>query len=82
MKNTVSLKRNLSSLESPMKNAFCFTLKALFVLKILNIIFSPDSFDHVGKRLSGKAKVNFKIYDVIYCETNNCSTQVDQYLNK
>ena len=43
-----------------MKNDFCFMLKALFVLKMFNFTF----FNHVGKRLDKKAKVNLKIYDV------------------
>ena len=46
-----------------MKNAFYFTLTVIFVLKIFN--FCPDLFGHVAKRLDKKAKVNFKIYDVI-----------------
>ena len=41
-----------------MKNAFYFTLNALFVLETIN--FCPDFFGHVGKRLDKKAKVNFK----------------------
>ena len=63
-----------------MKNAFYFILKALFTLKILN--FCPDFFGHVGKQLDEKAKVNFKIYDVINCETNNYNTHIAQYLIK
>ena len=39
-----------------MDNAFYFILKALFVLKILK--FCSDFFDHVGKWLDNKAKVN------------------------
>ena len=46
------------------KNAFYFTLKALFVLKIF--IFLSQLFGHVEKR---KDKVNFKIYDVTAYET-------------
>ena len=63
-----------------MKNAFYFTLKALFALKILD--FCSDFFGHVGKRLDEKAKVNFKIYDVINYETNNCNAHIAQYLIK
>ena len=37
-----------------MKNVFCFTLKALFVLKILK--FRRDLFGHVGKWLDKKAQ--------------------------
>ena len=43
--------------ESPlkgMKNAFYFTLKALFVLKIFK--FFPDFLGRVGKRLDEKVK--------------------------
>ena len=42
-----------------MKNAFYFTLKALFVLEISK--FLVWHFGHVGKRLDKKAMVNFKI---------------------
>ena len=46
-----------------MKNAFYFTLKALFVLKIFK--FLPWLYGgHVEKRLDQKEKVDFKIYDV------------------
>ena len=41
---------------------FYFTLKTLFILKYL--ISCPDFYDHVGKRIDKKAKVNFKIYDI------------------
>ena len=41
-----------------MKNAFYFTLKALFVLKIFK--FLSSSFGHVEKWLDQKDKVNFK----------------------
>ena len=34
------------------------------------------------KRLDLKDKVNFRIYDVIICLTNNCNTQIAQYLMK
>ena len=47
-----------------MKNAFYFMVKALFVPKI----------GHVEKRLSKKAKVNFKIHDVTDWITNNYNT--------
>ena len=46
-----------------MKNAFYLILKGLFGLRYLNSC--PEIFDHVGKQLGGKAKVNFKIFDVI-----------------
>ena len=43
-----------------MKNAFYFTLKALFVLKISK--FMSGLFGYVEERLDKKDKVNFKIY--------------------
>ena len=61
-----------------MKNAFYFTLKAPFVLKIFK--FLSWLFGHVGKRLDQKDKVNFKIFDVTTCLTNNCNTHINQYL--
>ena len=63
-----------------MKNAFYFTLKALFVLKIFK--FLPWLFCLVEKQLDWKDKNNFKIYDVTIWETNNCGTCIAQYLNK
>ena len=51
-----------------MKNAFYFTLKALFVLKIFQ--FLSWLFGHVRKRLDKKDYVNFKIYDVTTWLTN------------
>ena len=54
------------------KNAFYFSLKALFVIKIFKLL--SWLFGHVEKRLDEKDKVNFKIYDVITWETNNCTT--------
>ena len=41
-----------------MKNAFCFMLKAPFVLGIFT--FLSWLFSHVGKQLDKKAKVNSK----------------------
>ena len=63
-----------------MKNAFYFTLKALFVLKLF--IFLSWLFGHVGKRLDYKHEVNFKICDVTTWLTSNCDANIDQYLNK
>ena len=54
--------------------------KALFVIKILKLYH--DIFDHTGRRLDTKAKLNFKFYDVIIWETNNCNTHIAQYLKK
>ena len=48
-----------------MKNAF-FTLKALFVLEIFQFLLYI--FDHAGKRLDQKAKLNLKIYDIANCQ--------------
>ena len=42
-----------------MKNAFYFTLKGLFVLKIFK--FLSSFFGHVEKQLNKKGKINFKI---------------------
>ena len=39
-----------------MKNAFCFTLKALFILKIIE--FLSKIFGHLQKRFEYKVKVN------------------------
>ena len=41
-----------------MENAFYFTLKALFALKIFTFLFSL--FSHVEKRFNEKDQVNFK----------------------
>ena len=60
-----------------MKNAFYFTSKALFVLKIFKVFFG-----HVSKRLDKKEKVNFKFYDVTAWLTYNCNTHIAQYLEK
>ena len=45
-----------------MKNAFYFTLKANFALKIFKFLSVPTG--QVEKRLDQKDKVNFKINDV------------------
>ena len=63
-----------------MKNAFYFTAKALYVLKILQ--FLSSLFGHVAKWLDKKNKVNFKFYDVTAWLTNNCNTHIAQYLKK
>ena len=49
-------------------------LKLLFVLKIFK--FLPWVFDHVEKWLDLKDKVDFKIYDIITWDTNNCNTEI------
>ena len=58
--------------ESPLKmmrNAFYFTSKALFILKILKIL--SRLFGHGEKLLDKKDMADFKIYYVITWETNN-----------
>ena len=62
-----------------MKNAFYFTLKALFVLKVFK--FLSWVFGHIEKRLDQKDNVNFKIYGVT-CLTNNCNADIAPYLKK
>ena len=61
-----------------MKNAFYFTSKALFVLKIFK--FLSRLFGNVAKRLDKKDKANFKFYDVTAWLTNNRNTHIAQYL--
>ena len=63
-----------------MKNAFYFTLKARFFLKMLK--FLSWRFRHAEKRLDYTDKANFKIYDVTTWLTNNSNTTVVQYLKK
>ena len=43
-------------------------------LRYLNL--STYFFGHVGKRLHKKAKVDFKLYDVIYVEANSYNTNI------
>ena len=57
-----------------MKNAFYFMLKAHIDLEIFT--FLSSLFGYVEKRLGKNALVNFKIYDVTNCTTNNYNTQV------
>ena len=45
-----------------MKNAFLYTLKALFILEIFKYL--SRLFGHVEKRLDYKDKVNLKIFDI------------------
>ena len=75
--------RHFFATESPlkmMKNAFYFTSKALFVLKIFK--FFSCLFGHVFKRLDEKDKVSFKFYDVTAWLTNYFNTHITQYLEK
>ena len=62
------------------KNAFYFTLKAIFILKIFE--FLPWLFDSVEKRRDWKDKVNFKIYEVATWLKNSYTTHIAQYLKK
>ena len=74
---------NFWQLKTPlkmMKNAFYFSIKALFVLKIFK--FLSWLFGHVEKRLDLKDQVNFEIYDVTAWLKNNCNTHIAQYLKK
>ena len=61
-----------------MKNAFYFTLKALFFPEIFK--FSFRVFGHVGKRLDTKGKKDFRTYDAAKWLTNNYNTQFARYL--
>ena len=61
LKGALSDLRQFLATESPLKmmrNAFYFTSKALFVLKIFK--FLSSLFGHVSQRLDQKDKVNFK----------------------
>ena len=82
-KGALSGQRQFLAAESPlkmMKNAFYFTSKALFLLKIFK--FLSWLFGHVAKWLDKKDKINFKFYDVTAWLTNNCNTHIAQYLEK
>ena len=63
-----------------MKNVFHLSQKLFPFLRYLN--FCSDFFDHVGKGLSKKAEVTFKICEVMEWTTNNCNTQIAKYLKK
>ena len=43
----------------------------MLFLFLKHLHFCPNVFRHVGKGLEKKTKVNFKIYDVTECTTNN-----------
>ena len=62
-----------------MKNAFCLTLKALFV-EIF--IFLSSLLGYVEKGHDKKAMINFKIDDVKDWTTNNYNTNIVQCLKK
>ena len=63
-----------------MKNAFYFTAKALYVLRILQFLSSLCG--HVAKRIDKKDKVHFKFYDITVWLANNLNTHIAQYLKK
>ena len=44
------------------------------------LIFCPDFFSYVGKRIDQKTKVNFKIYDVTNGNSNNYNKCIARYL--
>ena len=62
-----------SSLEM-IKNTFCFTYKALFVLKIFK--FLSWLFGHGAKQLDNKRKVDFKFYDITAWLANNRNAHI------
>ena len=63
-----------------MKNAFYFSSKALFVLKMFK--FLSWHFDYGAKQLDKKDIINFKFYDITAWLTNNCNTHIVQYFEK
>ena len=80
-KSAVSGLRQFLAIKNPlkmMKNAFYFTSKTLFIVKVLN--FLSWFFGHVAKQLDWNDKVNIKFYDFTAWLTNNCNTYVAQYL--
>ena len=75
LKGALFCLRQFLATENPlemMKNAFSFTLKALFVFKILK--FLSRLVGHVEKELDYKDKANSKIYDLKIWKTNDCNT--------
>ena len=59
-----------------MKNASNFLIKAFFVLEIFTSLFWL--FRYVEKQLDEKAKVNFKVQQIIDWTTNNYNTHIFQ----
>ena len=83
LNGTFSGLRQFFETEIPLKmiiNAFYFTSKALFVLKIFK--FFSWLFDGVAKWPDKKDEVNSKFCDVTGCLTNNRNTHIAQYFNK
>ena len=76
-KGALSGQRQFLAAESPLKmikNAFYFTSKALFVLKIFK--FLSWLFGHVAKRLDKKDKVNFKFYNTVFFESDSPTSSI------
>ena len=63
-----------------MKNAFYFTLKALFVLSIF--YFFSWFCGHAEIWLDYQDKVNSKIYGLTTWKTSNCNVHIAKYLKK
>ena len=57
-----------------MKDVFYSILEAHLFLRYLHLC--REFFGHDRKRLDKKAKVTFKIYNVINSETNNYNTHI------
>ena len=75
VKGTLSGLRQFLAIERTlkmMKNAFYFTSKALFILKIFK--FLSWRLGHVAEQLDYNDKVNFKFHDVTAWLTSNCNT--------
>ena len=61
-------------------NHYSTAPKIAKVLRFINVC--PEFSGHLEKRLEKKAKIFFKIYEVIEWETNNHDTHTTQYLQK
>ena len=76
-KGTLSVLKQFLGTQNPlkmMKNAFYFTSKAFFVLKLFK--FLSWFFCHVAKQLDKKDKVNLKFYEVTSWLRNSCNTHI------
>ena len=76
-KGTLSCLKNFWQLKALLKNAFYFTSRALFVLKIFKSL--SWLFVHAARRFFEKDKVNFKFYDVTAWSADHCNTHIPQY---
>ena len=63
-----------------MKNAFYFTLKAVFVVEIFTFLSGLSGY--IEKRLNKKENFHFKIYDITDWTTNNYKIHIAQYPKK